>query len=54
MGVGVRQLRSHENSNTNLREEKRTVHCSRKMFFSHNEQEKRGNSYIFSQKGEPI
>ena len=33
MGVGVRQLRSRVNTNTNLREEKRTVHCSRKRGF---------------------
>ena len=31
--VGERQLRSHVNTNTNLREEKRTVHCSRKWGF---------------------
>ena len=33
MGVGVRQLRSHVNTNTNLREEKSNVHCSRKRVF---------------------
>ena len=32
-GGGCRQLRSHVNTNTNLREEKRTVHCSRKRGF---------------------
>ena len=32
-GVGVRQLRSHVNTNTNLREEKRIVYCSRKRMF---------------------
>ena len=31
---GVRQLRSRVNTNTNLREEKRTVHSSRKMLFT--------------------
>ena len=30
-GVRVRQLRSHVNTTTNMREEKRTVQCSRKM-----------------------
>ena len=52
-GVRVRQQRSHVNTTTNMREEKRTVHCSRKMVLL-NEQEKRRHSYIFSQKGEPF
>ena len=30
---GLRQLRSHVNTNTNLREQKRIVHCSRKRMF---------------------
>ena len=31
--MGVRQLRSHVNTNTNLREEKRIVRSSRKRIF---------------------
>ena len=53
-GVGVRQLRSHVNTNTNLREENRTVHCSRKRVFHIMNKKRRGHSYTFSQKGEPI
>ena len=47
MGMVARQLRSYVNTNTNLREEKSTEHCSGKRGFSHKEQEKRGHAYIF-------
>ena len=50
MGVGVRQLRSHENTNTNLREEKRTVHCSRKRGFHVMNKKNEGIRIIFLKK----
>ena len=48
-GLVVRQLKSHVNTNTNLREEKRTVHCSRIRGF-HIMNKKNEGIRIFSQK----
>ena len=50
MGAGVReiQLRSHVNTNTSLREETRTVHCSRKIFFYIMNKKNEGIRIIFS------
>ena len=50
----VRQLRSHVNNNTNLREEKRTVHCSRKGCFHIMNKKNEGIRILFLKKGEPI
>ena len=52
--VGVRQLRSHVNTNTNMREEKRTVHCSRKMVLHIMNKKNEDICIFFSQKGEPF
>ena len=53
-GGGVRQLRSHVNTNTNLREEKRTVHCSRKRGFHIMNKKNEGIRIIFLKKRGPI
>ena len=51
-GGRVRQLRSHVNTNTKLREEKRTAQCSRKSFFHIMNKKNEGIRIIFSQKKE--
>ena len=48
--MGVRQLRSHVNTDTNLREEKRIVHCSRKRMFHIMKNKNEGIRILFLKK----
>ena len=47
-GGWARQLRSHVNTNTNLREEENTVHCSRKRVFHIMDKKNEGIRIFFS------
>ena len=49
-GMGVRQLRSHVNTDTNLREEKWIVHCSRKRMFHIRKNKNEGIRILFLKK----